>query len=243
MDRSGLSLLFLIAVGALVCSSAVARPDPGGDDRTAAYADTLQSIELRRDALRVDYLAATSDSASAAVLELAQREIARAVVDAIIPFWFGTRWDFNGVSETPGQGTIACGYFVTTVLRDAGLEIERVKLAQQASETIILSLVGEDQVRRFSSVPLSEFLDRVRKFGHGLYVIGLDYHVGFLACDEREIRFIHSSFLAPLCVIDENAEDSRVLSSSAYRVIGKLSGDQQLIIKWLTGTSIPTKSG
>jgi hypothetical protein len=43
-------------------------------------------------------------------------------------------------SETPGRGEIACGYFVSTVLRDAGFGVERVRLAQQASERIVRTL-------------------------------------------------------------------------------------------------------
>ena len=51
----------------------------------------------------------------------------RAVAETIIPDWIGTKWDFNGISEKPQQGNIACGYFVTTVLRDAGLNLARSK--------------------------------------------------------------------------------------------------------------------
>ncbi len=59
------------------------------------------------------------------------------IVDSIIPYWYGTKWNFYGTTEEPNKGTIACGYFVTTVLRDAGLHINRIKLAQAASEEMI----------------------------------------------------------------------------------------------------------
>ncbi|HEY1086629.1 MAG TPA: hypothetical protein VGE37_03005, partial [Archangium sp.] len=36
------------------------------------------------------------------------------------PAWAGTVWDFNGTSTVPGEGKIACGYDVTTVLEQAG---------------------------------------------------------------------------------------------------------------------------
>jgi hypothetical protein len=38
-----------------------------------------------------------------------------AVTETIIPAWIGTGWDFNGITEKPQQGSIACGYFVTTI--------------------------------------------------------------------------------------------------------------------------------
>ena len=62
------------------------------------------------------------------------------IAQQIVPHWIGTPWDFNGITQSPGKGKIACGYFVTTVLRDAGVKINRVKMAQCASETKINSL-------------------------------------------------------------------------------------------------------
>jgi hypothetical protein len=35
-----------------------------------------------------------------------------AVIKNIVPSWIGTAWDFNGISQTPQKGSIACGYFV-----------------------------------------------------------------------------------------------------------------------------------
>lgn len=46
--------------------------------------------------------------------------ISRIIIDSLMPCWYGTPWDFNGCTTEPGKGSIACGYFVSTVLRDAG---------------------------------------------------------------------------------------------------------------------------
>ena len=146
---------------------------------------------------------------------------------------------YQAASATPAHALIL-EQAEGEIVRSVGFEIERVRLAQQASETIIRSLVGPDQVRRFSDVPLGDLLGRVRRFGQGLYIVGLDRHVGFLACDQRGIRFIHSAYLEPYCVVDEDAAESAILSSSRYRVIGRLTGDQALTDRWLTGASIPT---
>ena len=67
------------------------------------------------------------------------------IAETIITNWIGTKWDFNGVSEEQKKFTIACGYFVTTVLRDAGFQIARSKLAQCASEQMIRSLVQPEK--------------------------------------------------------------------------------------------------
>ena len=56
------------------------------------------------------------------------------IIKKIVPYWYGTKWDFNGTSRIPGQGSIAYGYFVTTILEDAGINLSRNRLAQCASE-------------------------------------------------------------------------------------------------------------
>jgi hypothetical protein len=66
-----------------------------------------------------------------------QRIFTQTITATIIPSWIGTAWSFSGTSQTPQQGSIACGYFVTTVLQDGGVRLARVKLAQCASEQMI----------------------------------------------------------------------------------------------------------
>ena len=42
---------------------------------------------------------------------------------AIHDEWMGTPWDFSGTSQVPRKGSIACGYFVSTV----GLDEEKIR--------------------------------------------------------------------------------------------------------------------
>jgi hypothetical protein len=170
----------------------------------------------------------------------AQELMRRSVAESVAPFWYGTSWDFNGTSETPGEGAIACGYFVTTVLRDIGFKLERVTLAQQPSETMIRNLVGGSHIKRYSDVPIVIFMDSVREWGTGLYVVGLDCHVGFIVCDGDDVRFLHSGYVAPLCVVSEDADEAPILGASRYRVLGKLTGDPELARRWMAGEFIPT---
>jgi hypothetical protein len=215
---------------------AVGQPNPGAE--LGAYGDTLAAMGERREALLRLYRQAQSEGARTLVRDKAGEEITRSVTSSIAPFWLGTPWDFNGTTEIPGAGTIACGYFVTTILRDAGLNLERVLLAQQPSETIILSLVKSGSVRRFSDAPIDDFIRSVEEWDHGLYMVGLDIHVGFVVHDDDGTFFIHSSYREPLCVVRENAEESMILRSSRYRVLGNLTGDDELVVKWLTDERI-----
>jgi hypothetical protein len=144
------------------------------------------------------------------------------ICDSLIPCWYGTTWDFYGTSEIPGKGSIACGYFVTTVIRDAGISINRVKMAQCPSEEMIKNLCEKTTLKRFSNKTLNEFVTSIRSMGYGLYITGLDYHTGFIYNDGNEVYFIHASYATPKCVVKEIASSSSVLNSSKYRVIGKL---------------------
>ncbi len=158
-----------------------------------------------------------------------------AVVKTIVPAWIGTPWTFSGTTEKPGEGSIACGYFVTTVLRDAGLPIARVKLAQAASEEMIKNLVQPKYIQRFSNKPMEEFISAINKSGAGLYVAGLDNHTGFIYHDGTEAWFIHSTFVGTRNVQYEKAATSIVLNSSKYKVVGKLSADEKVLEKWRSG--------
>ena len=133
----------------------------------------------------------------------------------------GTAWDFSGMSRTPQQGAIACGYFVTTTLEQAGVELERVRLAQAASETMILATTPEETVRRFSNASLESFLKALRVQGEGYYVVGLDSHTGFLKVDrDGKVVFIHSG--PGRGVVRQAPADAVELAESRYRVTGKL---------------------
>lgn len=160
---------------------------------------------------------------------------------SLAPYWYGTPWSFNGISQTPQEGSIACGYFVTTLLEDAGLKVQRAKLAQQASENIIKSLTTEKHIKRFHNASLKKFVTAVENWGAGLYVVGLDFHVGFIWHDGKDVHFIHSTYVHPKAAFSELATHSPVLASSKYRVIGKISDDDRLIKKWLLEKSFATK--
>ena len=140
----------------------------------------------------------------------------------------------NGTTEVPGKGSIACGYFVTTVLRDVGFKIRRTRLAQMPSESMISELVSPVNIRRYVNTSLPDFVTYVKSLGTGLYVVGLDTHTGFLICQNDKLFFIHASGAEPKCVIREDAENSAVLARSSYRVVGKLSADLEFIKKWYT---------
>lgn len=147
---------------------------------------------------------------------------------SLFPYWYGTKWNFYGTSEIPQQGTIACGYFVTTLLRDAGLKINRVKLAQQASSIIIQSVCDKDNIKTFSNVKNEYFFDYIKRQGKSLYVVGLDFHTGFIYFDGDEIYFIQSKYYDEVAVVKEVAVESNVLLESKFKMLGRVDNSEKV---------------
>jgi len=64
-------------------------------------------------------------------------------------------------------------------------------------------------------------VNAVKEWGPGIYIVGLDIHVGFIVNTGGEVYLVHSSYVEPYTVVKEKAIDSLILSSSNYRVLGE----------------------
>lgn len=234
---SVLPILILFSISCVVQTKPQSVENTHGIVAEGTYQSKLKSIETERIKLASEYRQSANKKV---ILEKAQKLLVASIYNQIIPAWYGTDWDFYGTTQIPKEGKIACGYFVTTVLRDAGVRVQRVSLAQQASENIIKSLTTAAFIKRFHNAPIENFVADVKGLGEGLYVVGLDNHVGFILHYDNDIWFIHSSYIEPSEVIKEKALDSPILTASKYRVLGKISADNQFILKWLNQSSIQT---
>lgn len=236
---------FIIAFYCLLLSGnqLIAQQLPADSSNAAtAYQDTLDLIEQQRRLFSESYRQASSDSAKTAILSEVKSFLIRTIDEKLFPFWYGTPWTFEGQTTVPRQGSIACGYFVSTLLEDLGFRVERIRMAQQASELIIKSLCGETNITRFSNASAQAFTSAMTAAQDGLYVVGLDMHTGFILKYEDVLVFVHSSYLSPLTVVREAVSTSEILTGSRYRVIGNLSEDSALLLKWLNQEKIPTRT-
>ena len=142
--------------------------------------------------------------------------------DSLFVCWYDTEWDFNGITEEPGKGKIACGYFVTTILRDMGMPVKRFKHAQMASEDMINDICLKNNISRYANEDIPSFVEKIKAKGIALYILGLDFHTGFILNDGKEIYFIHSNYAGKKVVISEIASESTVLAASKRKVIGRI---------------------
>ncbi|MGI4874052.1 MAG: hypothetical protein ACRYFX_23075 [Janthinobacterium lividum] len=206
-----------------------------------AYKATLHRLAQRRTHLAARYTQARTATARAACLKQARQLFLTSLDSTIFPAWEGTPWAFYGQSWEPRQGTIACGYFVTTALHDTGLRLQRTLLAKQTSECIIKNLTSEPYIHRYHGLSQLEFVHEVAALGPGLYVLGLDFHAAFLRVREGgAVQMVHSSYVGPGTVVREAADSSPALESK-YRVVGKVSADDAFLRHWLLGQALAVR--
>ena len=205
-------------------------PDP------VRYAELRAEVEVWRKRARERYAAADSaDEREQVVAEAAA--FLQEMLPQMMVCWLGTPWDFHGTAAGPGEKPVACGYFVSTVLRDAGFVVNRYHLAQQPSQNILRTFVPRDKWSLKVGVPYADYAAELQDLDEGVRIVGLDTHVGFLVTDADGFRFIHSSGAKPWCVVDESVDEAKVLAASNYRVQGDLLDDRETLRKWLVGES------
>lgn len=202
----------------------------------ATYSEAGLWLEERREGLAAR-LAFEPRERVLAEARAVQVEAARA---HLLPAWLGTAYAYDGTSEVPGEGRIACGYLVSTVLRDLGHLVDRVPLAQSAAEQIVRTVAEEPEIARFWGAAPEEVVASVAERGEGLYVIGLDTHVGFLLVNAGgEVELCHASKRrAAGGVVCEEAASSPSMRSR-YHVVGDALGVRTLEA-WLHGEALPT---
>jgi len=228
------ALMLRCAVAAAVVGGGVGLLSPVAAQRSTADAyDALKSrISSQQQYFSARYNAASKEK-SAAVLSEAQIYLINTICDTIFPYWYDTPWSFHGATRIPKQGSIACGYFVTTILTDAGFKIPRVKWAQEASEPVIIKIASD--IKRFRNRPISEVIAYINQHGDGLYIVGLDCHVGYIRKSGDTLRFVHSSYYEPeIGVMSEPLDGRNPLNDSKYRIVGKLLGTE-MVKNWIMG--------
>ena len=165
----------------------------------------------------------------------------RIMRDSIFYYWYGTPWAFNGYTNNPRDGLVACGYFISTPLKHIGLNVNRYKLAQQAADPIIRYVNGNAPVFQTSDIlELEKHLNN--KPGNGLYIIGLSNHVGYILRENGENFMVHSDYNLPVAVCKKSFATCEALHSSDVYVLGELSTNSDFLNTWLRGTRVEVKN-
>lgn len=196
-----------------------------------AYTKLVEEIDLNRVVFSQKYTSSNTVQKDTIIKE-AREYLVNTMATRLFPYWYGTKWDFNGMTRIPQKGKIACGYFVTNILTDVGFRIPRIKWAQSASEVFIKKL-AKNNLKRFSNQSIDTVENYLINAGNGLYLVGLDAHTGFIYVHEKEVRFIHADYYEPeKGVVSEKLDSHSPINDSSYRIFGKLMSDE-MMLQWL----------
>jgi hypothetical protein len=154
------------------------------------------------------------------------------LLNEIVPHWYDTTWDFNGHTNTPNDGEIACGYFVSTTLKHLGFNLNRYKMAQAAGLDEAKLLQPRPELKIYSNVTFKQLKNKVNEiYEDGIYFVGLDNHVGYIVIKDNDLYFLHSSYCDDKVVI-ELAETSLCFRSNIY-VFAEITTNKNLMKKWV----------
>lgn len=174
---------------------------------------------------------------AAKAIDSASKYLCAKLIDEIVPHWYGRPWDFNGHTDEPNEGEVACGYFVSTTLKHIDFNVNRYKMAQQAGLNIAKALQSESEIKTYGNVSFDALKQRLNKtYADGIYFVGLDNHVGYILMKDEELYFLHSSYCDDKVVI-ELAETSPCFRSKIY-VFAEISTNEKLVEKWISNTSL-----
>lgn len=191
------------------------------------YASILQQITIDKAYFKNLY-----DSNPSKALDSVSKYMYSKLLNDVVPHWYGTEWDFNGHTNTPKNGEIACGYFVSTTLKHFGFNLNRYKMAQAAGLDEAKLLQSRNALKVFSNLTFEELNQKLNSvYKDGLYFVGLDNHVGYVLLKDEVPYFLHSSYCVDQVVI-ELAETSPCFSSNIY-VFAEITTNESLLKKWI----------
>jgi len=194
-----------------------------------SYDEILKKIKLNQANFLEEFNRAHHKSQ---IYEAMQNYWVNTVGDTVYQQWENTPWDFNGTTRIPKQGTIACGYFVTTILLDMGYKLNRIKLSTCDALTMMKTLTSSKSIMNLSYLNYNEFNQKIKEIGKGVYIVGLDYHTGFLINDGNETWFLHSNYINRQGVIKEKISESAALKQSKSRFVTGLT-NKDFLLRWI----------
>ncbi len=201
------------------------------------YTSICDRLEVSRKSMAAELKKATTKDARTKIYERARQLLITTLSDSMFVCWYGTEWDFNGITTQPRTGEIACGYFVTTLVEDAGFKIGRVELAQCASQSMINTLCPAADRKVITGGKVDKVKEHLLAKDDGIFIIGLDSHTGFVVKKGTELRVVHSNYtMASDGVMSEPFDNSSVIQNNGYFVIGDFMNSDSTMIKWLNGT-------
>lgn len=216
------------------------------------FPETLEKIKKRQKIFSALWKKAGTEKEKDLVRTSARAFVASTIINDIFPVWMGTPWTMYAVKDglkpdalmpcEEGKG-ISCSYFIASVLTNAGLYLEsRSRFAGAIALHIQRSLAPAfEDLHRYHKVTPEQLEKKLTALGEGLYLVGLNCHVGFIVVKKDEARFVHASYVEPYMVVDERVSKSLAIENSIKSgyVVTPLFQDDRLIEFWMEGKTVP----
>jgi len=197
--------------------------------------NTLKNIIKNKRQEFLNAYQKADDSVKVNIIHEAANYLFDNLLNKIIPFWYNTPWCLSGYSNIPGEGTVGCSYFISNTLVACGYNLNRFRLAQTDPIAGSRSLTFTDSVVKYIRDDQMENIAKKILDNHpeGLYIIGLDMHVGYLLIYKSNLYFIHSAYYYPNVVCMEHFEKSPGILGSNNFYITPITANKKLIEKWI----------
>lgn len=164
------------------------------------------------------------------------------IADSLVPFWLGTKWDYNGITQQPFEGEIACGYFVNTILQHIGFDFNRIRLSQKPSIYILESFCKKENIKRIGRSDKKAIQTYLKDKKNRIFICGLDNHVGLIINYAKKWYAVHASGIHPQEVVIEPLFESRGFMQSKNYFIAPLFEDNFLLASWILDVKVKEKA-
>ena len=201
-------------------------------DSNKSYRDIKKSIQFIVEEIKHQHKPIPTDELS----QLFKQNL----LNRIIPFWEGTKWAFEGHTSQPKVGEIACGYFVSTTLKDVGLNLNRYKLAQQSPINEAKSLALNNEIIEIAKQTKEENIHAIDSaLKEEIYFIGFDQgHVGYILKEKGQLYIIHSNYVELNGVEIEKIDESEAFGHYDRYYIVPISSNLELLKCWIKSEEI-----
>jgi len=207
-------------------------------EKSGEYNDLLRKIKSDRISLLNLY---QNSNNKQKVIDSVSYYLTETLLNKILPFWYGMKWSISGYSNVPQDGVVGCSYLVANTLQHLNFNINRYKVGQAASEHICKTFQVSDSILVFKNVSQTEIVSYIKNnLKEGFYTLGLDYHAGYILFYHNEVFMIHASWLYPGAVVIEYADYTAGMQSNRT-VIGEITTNDSLIVKWLNNEFVEVK--
>lgn len=232
--RSGLFFVFLSIIFLGSTSYKVENDFVSNKKDSDAYFKLLNRIKLQHDSMLKVYNASTESERQKCIASTGDYLI-RTYYTELLQAWLGTKWEFYGETQVPGDSSIACGHFVVTTLKQLGCKLQHShEMATNYSAYMVNSLCDTS----YKVYKAEEMLNIVKRQPDDIWVVGLKNHSALIVKYKGQIRFVHSSYFSPTMVVDEPIEESGTFFGSTIWVAGNLFAGNSLTEKWILGTEV-----